>query len=69
MIDKVVVLTKAKPFEKEEYVDVFSSIKVLEKHLRISISPYLKKDGEGQYHIEENGVTALYFAHQTIVKG
>ena len=69
MENTVVVLTKAKPFQKEEFVDVFSSIKTLEKHLRTNISQYLKKDAEGQYHIDDKGDITLYFAHKTTVKG
>ncbi len=69
MENSVVVLTKAKPFQKEEFIDVFSSVKALEKHLRTNISKYLKKDGKGQYHIDDAGELTLYFAHKTVVKG
>lgn len=68
MKNTVVVLTKAKLFQKEEFVDVFLSIKALEKYLRTNVSQYLKKDGEGQYHVDDNGETTLYFAHETDVK-
>jgi hypothetical protein len=69
MENKVVVLTKTRPFGTEEYIDVFSSIKALEKHLRENVSKYLKKDGEGQYHVEDVTGVTLYFGHKVIVKG
>lgn len=69
MENTVFVLTKAELFQKEEFVDVFLSVKALEKHLRTNVSQYLKKDSEGSYHIDDNGKTTLYFAHKTVVKG
>lgn len=67
IINEVFVLTKAEPFQKEEYVDVFISEDVLVKYLK-KISQYLKKDGDGQYHITDKGETILYFCHKSIVK-
>lgn len=67
MENTVFVLTKAKPFQKEEFVDVFSSDKGIEKYLR-KISQYLKKDAENTYHIDDKGDITLYFIHKTIVK-
>lgn len=69
MKNSVVVLTKAELFQKEEFVDVYSSVGALEKYLRTDVSKYIKKDGEGQYHVDNNGATTLYFAHETTIKG
>jgi len=64
--NKVVVLTKAKPMQKEEFVGVFRNLGALEKHLRKKISPYVKKESIGNsYTVNDNGDITLYFAHNT----
>ena len=69
MVNEVHVLTKAKLLQKEEFVDVFSSLKALEKHLRKKVSPYVKQyDREGSYIVDNDGDITLYFAHKRIVK-
>jgi len=69
MEKEVYVLTKAKLFQNQEFVDVFSSLKSLEKHLRTKVSPYVKKDTIGNsYTVDDKGDITLYFAHKTIVK-
>ncbi|MFA7051245.1 MAG: hypothetical protein WC189_04065 [Bacilli bacterium] len=69
MANEVYVLTKAKLLHKEEFVDVFSSLKALEKHLRKKVSPYVKQyDNKDSYIVDNNGDITLYFAHKKTVK-
>ena len=69
---EVYVLTKAKLMQKEEFVDVFSSIKALEKYLRKDVSQYIKKDepfgNYTSYTDGRNGDITLYYAHKKIIK-
>lgn len=67
-MNKVAIVTKAKLFEKEEFYDVFSSVKVAEKYLRTNVSQYLKKDAEESYHADINGETILFFIRMNEVK-
>ena len=65
--NQVFVLTQTKPFQKEEFVDVFLSKQTAEKYLR-KISPYLKKDNEESYHEGKDNDIILYFVRKTLVK-
>ncbi|MCK9198368.1 MAG: hypothetical protein M0P49_02080 [Bacilli bacterium] len=70
---EVYVLTKAKPMKEERLVDVFSSLKALETHLKKNVSQYIKKDDKPfgdytSYTDGRNGDITLYFAHKKIVK-
>ena len=76
MQKEVFILTKAKSMQKEEFVDVFSSIKGLEKYLRKEVSQYIKKDSslgniisytDGRNDINRANIT-FYFAHKKIVR-
>ena len=70
---EVYVLTKAKLMQKEEFVDVFSSLKALETHLKKNVSQYIKKYAISSGNISSytdgrNGDITLYFAHKKTIK-
>lgn len=67
--NKVVVVTKAEPYQPEQFVDVFTTEKAAESWLRKNFSPCLEKDGTHSYYVKENGEITLYFIRSREVKG
>jgi hypothetical protein len=61
MENKIAILTKAELFKEEQFIDVFTSVKIAESWTRKNISQYLKKDGIDSYSVTSNGKTTLYF--------
>lgn len=59
---KVYVMTKAKPFEAEQYIGVKGTKKAAEMALRETF-PNMRKDGENTY-ISDKDNTWLLFVHE-----
>jgi hypothetical protein len=67
---KVYIMTKAKPFEKEEYVKTFLSVKSADKFIR-NFAPNARKDenyNEVSYLVKIKGETMLYFLKLEIIE-
>lgn len=60
---KVYVITKAKPFQAEQYMGVKSSKKSAEKDLRDAF-PYMRKSGFGDNYVSDKENTWLLFIHE-----
>lgn len=67
---KVCVMTKAKPFAKEEYVGVFASAKAADKNIK-SFAPNARKEQIGSninYTVKVNNDITLFFIRMEDVK-
>ena len=60
---KVYVMTKAKPFEAEQYIGVKGTKKAAEKALR-EVFPHMRKDVGGENYISDKDNTWLLLIHE-----
>lgn len=60
---KVYVMTKARPFQAEQYMGVKSSRKSAEKALR-DVFPFMRKSAMGDDYVSDKENTWLLFIHE-----
>lgn len=60
---KVFVTTKARPFQPEQFIDVFSSRKEAESSLRAEF-PHMRKEAGGDTYSSDKACNYILFIHE-----